>query len=219
MFKFHRFYVLLLAAGFVLGGLNGCGKDDGGGGYTFVTGGETMKIEGTLFKGEFGGDATQATQVCASFDNDYYFWKNEDWAVTASVSNKKFSLTLPKPDAKYMETFSDELEVTEGYTITGDKNTKCARAKFCALIDGEYLPIALFNETETSGDCYVSFIYMDKNLSITGNFEDEGYKTTVNVQLKKGWNYMIESETIGRNGKWTYSVTANGNIPSVCKWQ
>jgi hypothetical protein len=59
----------------------------------------------------------------------------------------------------------------------------------------------------------VSFIYTDRNVSISGSYEDEGYAGTYNMSLKKGWNMMytaydftLETTTTSVSGiKWYFS--------------
>jgi len=214
MFKFHKFYVLLLAAGFVLGGLNGCDKDgDGEGDGETTPGSNTMKVDGTLTDGEYGM-VSNAEQLSVSFDDE------ETWAETVSVSAGKFSITLPKPDAKYLKLLDDGT-VPEGVVIS-DKTAQYVSAEFYARKSGSYSTyVALQNYTGTS-EIWVSYMYVDKNVSITGSYTEiedgDTYVYNYNAQLKKGWNIMIENGTKAANGTWTYNLTANGNIPSGVKW-
>jgi hypothetical protein len=44
------------------------------------------------------------------------------------------------------------------------------------------------------------------------------YQQKYDMKLKKGWNHIVDAGTMGNDGKWSYTMTANGTIPSGGKW-
>ena len=199
--------MLILATGLMLGGLGGCDKDDNGGG----SGGN--KVTGIL-----GTKFADWEMVGVSFSGDVY-GENPDWETTADVVNGKFTLTLPVPANKYLEDIDDE--APEGATIT-PSDAKWAYARFYLKKASQIGRIVLYYEGTTSY-VVVSYMYVDKDMSITGTYseEDDGdvFIFTYNAKLKKGWNAFIATYIEAKNGDYLCTVTANGNIPSGARWE
>jgi len=204
--------VLLTAAFFIA--VPSCDKDDDGGGGG-GGGGETMKVSGTLVD-----DFADWNQVSVALGEKSGY--SPEWSVTVSISNGKFDLTLPTPEAKHLWSIAEDMP-EEGITVS-DQTAKMTLAEFYARKDGDSRYILLCNFGETTY-VTVEYLYVDKNVNITGTStwedEDEEYSSVenYNVQLKKGWNYIVDSGTRASNGNWTYNITANGTIPSSAKWQ
>ena len=208
----------LLSAVFIF---SGCDKDkdkdenddnNGNGG-----GVETMQVSGTL-----GATYSSWSQVSVTFSplwevREYGDDSDVDWAVTAPISNGAFNLTLPAPAAKYLILSADVEFSGNGVTVS-DKNAKFVEANFFAREDGSMSHLDLWGEPTKTTDFEVYYWYVDRNVNITGTEDNGDYIQQYDLNLKKGWNHIVDFGTEGNDGSWSYSMTANGTIPSGGRW-
>ena len=148
------------------------------------------------------------------------FDREETWVATAPIQNEKFSLTLPKPDAKLLVPLTNDIfpeEVTVSNNTTGFFNVVIFRAFKGSARSND--PFLLMGET-SKGLCMVNWLYVNKDISITGSYTDEdGIGLVYDVRLEKGWNVWLsyESKTLNEYGKVTMTYEI-GNVPDGLKW-
>ena len=143
------YYVLLIVFSLTLTSCGGDDDDDGNSG---------LSISGTI-EGDWD-------KVGLMFDDD------ETWTVTVPVSNGKFSITFPKPDAS-------KLELHQGVRVAG-------ASLFASK--GSQSTYLLGEGTSSKGHFYVTgFTYVDNKLDYSDSDGDEVW----DMKLKKGWNPIV----------------------------
>ena len=190
MFKFHQFYALLLAAGFIIGGLCGCSKDDKNGG--------NMTIKGTL-----ASTYQNWTYVGSTFS-----------PYNSNITGGKFSLTLSKPDDEDLAPLAEKY-ASEEVTVS-PQNVNFAFAEFRVYINATSRKIQL-KDSQGLYTITVDYIYVDKNVTITGTETWWDGDAIFDVKLKKGWNTWIEMR--GNLHGDGYSITANESISPDAEWR
>ena len=196
------------------------------------------KAGGFSMSGTLTGDYASYSKMSVTFENDYWNLEDEDesYEVTVPISDGNFTLTLPIPAEKYLINIEDYMSdegddipmpaaksagklAEEGIKIS-DKNAKICDASFILRKEGEHRISVVLCNWAASSELFVHYSYVDRDVNISASFIDEEWgEGTFDVKLKKGWNYIVDSGTKGSDGKWTYTVTANGTIPSGAKWQ
>jgi hypothetical protein len=143
----------------------------------------------------------------------------ETTLASAPYSNGGFTLNLPASlDAQYLNAFE---EVPKGVTIS-NPNAKIGGANLEAYNKEDSYTGYFYQAT---GDWRGLLIYVDGNLSISGNYtetetyDEETYTHTEkynNCNLKKGWNmiYIKETEKTGNSYEYEYTTQA----PAGVKW-
>jgi len=176
-------------------------RDDGSTGGT-----EGYTVSGSL---EYSEAATWS-KVSAVFDED-----GND-AVTTSIVNGAFSLVMPVPKASSLSLVSEEF-AGQGITIS-PLDAKAAIATFFASKGTQSAEIAHIGlSSDGSIVSIIMYIYADRNVSVSGTFTypNNGGKDVYNLQLKSGWNTVINT--------WDYSTTyddfyTTGAVPSNSTW-
>ncbi|MDR2963171.1 MAG: hypothetical protein LBU90_06035 [Bacteroidales bacterium] len=176
---------LLVAVGFAVAVCASCGKDDD----ASKNGGSTLNMGGASVGGVFtiaASNVSGNTQAIHTVKADI-----EDWLQPQAVFvNNGFSLQLPTAiDSKDLYLCANDAQ--EGVAIS-DRNAQWTwlnRIYAYNQNDSKIGDIDLYWENENS-DCYVSWVYVDRNVSITGNDEGGIY----NLNLKKGWNVVYDFE-------------------------
>ena len=199
LLKFGLFFALGLTSAVFYS----CDKDDD-------KGGNTLKITAT---GVVNG-SDQITTVKAIIyleDSD-----GVDVMAQAAYKNNGFTLELPATiDVKYLNSIGDFGDIQ---TIT--ISNKDAKVLFWEDIygydkDGNEIGYFYLLEGNENSGYYTSWMYADRNLTITGEIKDvDEYSTYIekyDLQLKKGWNVVYDSyvESVDGSGKEvdTYSYT------------
>lgn len=214
-------------------GFTACSDDDGeGGGGTSVA--NDGKISGRLTIVEEDDDYNYVSKGFVTNQVDELDVRvNYDYSVTdyldgIEVSNGEFSFILPTPssllniedyfDYEYGSSFAEKLTIN-------DKNAK---------IDGAWISYYSYKNGDSNGygdrmslsysydDPW--YVYTDRDVKITGSFEEKEtedgvtytYKYQFNVDLKKGWNSIVEAWS-GSGNTGTVKITAN-NEPSSIVW-
>ena len=177
---------------------------------------QTFKVSGTL-----GSGLSDYTKVSIKFWGSDVPDEDQNYVATVPVSSGTFNLTLTATPAA-----GDWLDVktfwgwgnTPGVTVS-DLNAKLSELSICARkAGGERQWLRLENTSTVSYDL-VYYVYADRAVNFVGIVEHSNGKNTYDVKLKKGWNYIVFVDTKGNDGKWTETITANGIIPTNCKWE
>ena len=200
-----KLYICLLSACFVGVGLCGCGKDDE----------KEGDLSGTLADVNAGW-----SKMSVSFYRDILSLPNveSNYAVTVPISKGKFSLDLPTPEAKDLESVEEWMwEVLEDVTID-DRSAKIVQAHFVVRKDMLRKMAVLAYFTPFS-NIYVVYVFVDKNVSITGTATyEESSVLEYDMKLHEGWNVLIQT-AVTKGNKDYLTLTANGTIPSTVQWQ
>jgi hypothetical protein len=180
---------------------------------------QSLKVSGTL-----GAGLSDYTKVSVKFGYSGDFPdEDQNYDVTASISGGTFNLTLyATPAAENLMSIGDFWYLGQKTEITiSDQNAKVSEPSFFARKAGEEKQwLYLTNYTvEAISFAGVDYVYADRSVNITGSYEIEKYKETYDVKLKKGWNYIVSVGTQGSDSNLTISRTANGTIPTDCKWE
>lgn len=140
---------------------------------------------------------------------------------TAKVgSDGKFSCTLKALPDGSLET----LEMDEGITIS-DKNVKGGSFSpiFRASGTESYLVktnLSLENLSDINDLTEISasaFMYVNKDVTVSGNVSDDDGNVVMDMKLKKGWNEVVGVMNVNLStGKVTAKYTTT--IPSGMKW-
>lgn len=169
---------------------------------------DSSSISGTI-----SGEHADWDEISVSFDDGY------SSAKTASISNGKFSLKLPTPNSNDLELMDD---FEEGVNIS-DRSAKGIFAGIYVKKGSQKAELLLCNITlvPIKSITQVTYIYVDKNVNITGTDSDteDGvtYTQTINLKLSKGWNPVIYSATESSSGNVTINIKT-GSVPSNLYW-
>jgi len=207
--------------------LTGCNKNDNS------SGGGAISTNVKVVNGSsYSFDKVKAVMY---YGNDYEYVVDE-----TNYSNGGFSINLPATiDNTYLlpvidvdeddqslswATVSDNTAVGNGINIEGYESG--------SYMGDFYYGTASQNQTSTSISVYMSegtYIYVDKNVTITGSTTETdvsdgltvNVKSTINATLKKGWNIMYYTISISANGNdgianGTLSITTKD--PGGLKW-
>jgi len=140
----------------------------------------------------------------------------------ANVTVRNGNVTLNLGTAKWPnpDWFSDP-----GITKS-PADLKCYDYSMLCTQDGKYILGINGTDDGNGNSVYVSTVYASKDAIVTGEFNENytadngfttSYKYTYNMNLKKGWNYMISTSTV-TPGLWSSTYTASTELPSGCKW-
>lgn len=122
---------------------------------------------------------------------------DEQGTVIASVdyANNTFTLKLGTPDAKLL---NDEFaNAPEGITVS-DPTAKSAQIRIVGL-DADDEVVDWFLYMSDDGEYYGQYMYVDKDVNIVGEYDDDGYLMQYDLQLKKGWNMLYYWEGYDEN--------------------
>lgn len=132
--------------------------------------------------------------------------ESQDVIATGTYQGGSFSLTLPTTGlGGYLRLVKDGFDAP-GITVS-PADAKMVDCRIRAYQDDRI--VGIFEYSSTGGG--VNFVYVDKDVNITGSFSQGDASITFNVFAKQGWNkvYMTGSET---NGEYTTTE------PSGMKW-
>ena len=180
--------------------LTSCSKDD------------DYKGASSTVKGTISSEHADWAEVGVSFDY------GDTWAVTTPISNGKFTLELPTPDAKYLEPIMEDDDMPAAIKVS-DKNAIGCGAVFCVRKGSQIEEMVLIDIkiAQTVSISAVSYMYVDRKVNITGSYDDEDGKTTLDMKLKPGWNTVVATLKASKSGKITMTVKT-GNPPSGAVW-
>ena len=194
------------------------------------------KEKGFTVSGTIIGEGADWDNVSVTYE-DPLIWLLEDrdpiWVASAPISNGKFSIELPTPEAKYLQPVTEgmpsPIEGMPPQIKVSDKTAKGAAAQICALEIAEInggtlegvatLVLGTFKAIPPSMSI-VQYMYVDKKVNITGTFDemilDIPGKFTFDMKMKKGWNTVVLTTTMSSTGiTATYKT---GAVPSDAVW-
>jgi hypothetical protein len=158
----------------------------------------TFTLTGTIFS----GSAVAAwPNVSASFDG------GDTYAVTASITNRQFSLTLPATNS--LGGFF--ASTPSGVTIS-PSNAKFGWVWLYARSGTQKSEMTL--ATLSGMISIIDYIYADMDVNITGSYTSSTYTYTLNMQMKKGWNIIVLTD----NGNNTCNESIAASVPSGAVW-
>lgn len=205
------------------------GNDNGNGNNPIITNGTIsgkLKIYEEKYNPEIGdyeylfkADATDEVDEIVLFTAVYDGNYDEDIELgRGSVANGEFSFKLPTPSNEYLEMLSKGMP--DGITIS-DKTVKILNsAWFRGYKNDEYIGYIDYEISSLSSDLDVDFVYVDKDVKITGTSEeydeedDERDIDIYNIDMKKGWNTLVIRGTAEGN-KYTSKYTANETLSNM----
>jgi len=195
-------YLVLICSGIIL---TGCSKNDDN------SGSNLSSINAKVINGSsYSFDQVQAVM---------YYGNGYEFDVDASnYSNDGFSIKLPATvDNMYLEPMVDINDDDLAWITTSDNTVVGNGISVEGYESGSYMGDFYYgttsqNQTSTSINIYMAqgtYVYVDKNVTITGSTTDTeetdglsvNVKSTANATLKKGWNIMY----------YTFSISANVN--------
>ena len=194
------------------------GKDDDDN-----SGGSPLQVNATVEEGS-SYDIDEVRALIA-IDEEYdeetgnYIWVGKEIA-KGSYTGGKFSLNLPATvEDKYLESIEEYEEYPASISVS-DRKAKGTVLAIVGYKSGKQIG-DFYNEkyleTETSHSYYdVEYIYVDRNLTITGTETDEDgdtYKYSVN--MKKGWNLVYYVRTSDED---SYTRETTTKAQSGLKW-
>jgi len=139
---------------------------------------DSKSVSGTI-------EGTHASwdEVSVSFDD------GKTKAATAKISNGKFSIKLPVPNAASF--IPIESDMPPGVTIS-DKSAKVAPASFFVHKGSDKEEIGLMRLSLATGTLtMVGYVYVDKKVDVSGSFTEEGENMVFDLKMNKGWNTMV----------------------------
>ncbi len=148
---------------------------------------------------------------------------NNNWNVLGEyeVIDGKFSFTLDTPSADALQFIFDEEDED---VIVSNKEAKGSLFYMRGNKNDQIVGYIERIKSDLSQDVFLELIYVTEDVSITGSYTDEDeydgiiikYVEEYNVNLKKGWNTIVCTETVSGN-TWKAKYTAN-NEPSNMIW-
>jgi len=173
-----------------------CGKDDGGGG-----GG--MTVSGTIANAAGMDDFP----LYGYYEDNFVAYENGNNPVpdiSTTVHNGAFSLILRTPPTNMLHLIFDNIE---GGVQISDPNVLMTAIRLVAK--GQEICSVVPNDNPKTQQ--MMWTYVDNDVTITGNVDNEGMEYNYDIDLKKGWNKLFH----------IYSATSTivtSNIPSNLVW-
>jgi hypothetical protein len=183
--------------------------------------------------GNLGGTKITATNVInsssriATVKAAIYTESGGDWGydviAPAPYKGNGFTLELPATVSdKYLLLLTTD--VPSGITIS-DRTAKCTNISIQAFDkDDNRIGSFALGKSDDDADNEVMWLYVDKNVTIKGEFKDyddeesnREYISKYDMDMKKGWNivYMMESESHNNStGRDVYTSTLTTQKPS-----
>ena len=180
---------------------SGCNKDDDSSGSGDGNGGNASKITAT--------NVINSSSRIVTVKAEDYWYSDYDVIAQAPYKNNGFTLELPATmAAKYLE----PIEVEEGVTVS-DRNAKYYELEEFSGFDKDDETIGYFYLGDED-DSNVSWLYVDRDVTVKGEYNYEDYTEKYDVKLKKGWNvvYVIITESYSK-GKSVTSQKPSGINP------
>lgn len=112
---------------------------------------------------------------------------------TAVVTNTGFSMTLPgKPsDLSALAPFyATAADVPMGVTIS-NLSAEYFQIEFRGFAGSIELGSLMYENTTTTTATEILYWYVDRKVSITGNYTADGLRTVYKLDLEKGWNRVV----------------------------
>lgn len=199
---YHKISLFLLMAAMAVSTvLTGCNKDDDDNGGGAIAGNKlTVTVSGV-------GDKVDEVRLYADGAT----------LATAEFKNNSFTLELPNPvAAQYLDLLSEDMP--DGVTISAKDAKGCSINEISAYKDDMFVGEFYYENYDGDNEIDVYFYYMDRDVTITGKYEDPDYiQQFSNCNLKKGWNYVADIyKGEDSSGKSIYEMTTS--IPSGVKW-
>jgi hypothetical protein len=196
-------YVLAMAMILPIGFVS-CDKDDDEGGNP--GGGQVVtQITATNVTGDNTAEIA-TVKAFASWDTE------EDWGEDVLVQapyNEGFTLNLPTTMAsKYLEKPGEDMPAGVTMSNTDVQTFFLDDIRAFTEDGGEmghfYLKDAPLTAVGYTTNYYTSWMYADRDVTITGEYIDgDDYLSTINLNLKKGWNVVYDSYTYTETGTST----------------
>ena len=203
-------YLFVMAATLPLAFVSCDKDDDGGGGGSVIS-----EITATDVNDKYGG-SSQIVTVKAFISRRYYnprLGMEGEILARAPYINNGFVLELPATmDTKYLELFPEDLLNTISIS---DKSVRLFRFDDIAAFDVNDKEVGFFYlETGDTAatDIFVSWFYVDKNVTVKGKIELGNEIYNYNLILKKGWNVVYVNST--KNGVTYTSQKSSGETYS-----
>jgi hypothetical protein len=117
----------------------------------------------------------------------FYTYLTENTYATMEFKNGGFIFDLPNPvPSQYIGLLSEGMQT--GVKIS-DASAKSCQALLSAYKSGKR--VGSFYYQNYNGDNAAAFLYVDRDVTITGTETGSDYITQYNCNLKKGWNLMV----------------------------
>jgi hypothetical protein len=142
-----------------------------------------------------------------------------DGAKTVTVINGKLSVNFGTPKSSVMYSTSTLKAKYPSLTISSNDAKLFSVSIFVGRIDS---PNNVYNiHQDYMSETTVGYMYSNKNVTINGttieNSGDGIYTARYSMDLKTGWNSIVQTETQTSNGNYEVSVKT-GNPTTSIKW-
>ena len=232
--KLFGFIALVAVIGFSMSACGGDDNDGGGGGNGSL--GNTLTITNAQVYSEDSND--QLVEFTGTVQNlNYVEVKNKnrdgDFSVlkslnelidgnpTVTLINGKLNVTLGTPKASSLENF-DTSELPPGITVS----TTGVKVFIINIFydsptwnDNRVMQSTYYPSFDPSRDTHmhVNYIYSNKDVNISGTYiyDEYSFTYTYAMNLKAGWNSVLETTKDIEGGFLSYKT---GTPPSDCKW-
>jgi len=209
--KWIGIIALIAVIGFSFTSCGDKGKDgnDGSSGGQSISGSTIVSGATVVYHSSIKNLAEAKSYTDFSYLDDEALSYYLDGSSSVTINSDKVTIKLGVPKAVYLEDFSSEIE--KGITVSPSNAKAFIPAEayfFFNTSDGKYMLLCAKDLHNM-----VFLIYADIDVTIKGTYTGDSYKEIWNVSFKKGWNYLIVSES-GKTATFTSSVSQ----PSGYNW-
>ena len=217
---------LILALALCAFAFASCGDDDENGGNN----GNTSSFDGTItgklkrvleekvddvWTKKYDGDVTDEVDEIRAIT---YGVGNEEniTLCTVPVTNGQFTIKLTTPGSESLKNIANEM--ADGLTIS-NRSAKCSYVHFSGYKDGMRVSSINMHPSNLSEKIGVAMLYVDNDVNVSGTlvFDDddatEKYTYEVNMNLKKGWNTVVDKLV-----KENHASMTTAGIPANMTW-
>ena len=218
-----KIFKLVLAAIIIIGITAACDKkeDDNNGNGGNTDNNDPRVITATNV---IGGNSSIAKVVAIIGNENSGYEKSDNSGIIVSTpyQNGSFQLTLPESlEVQYLEAIDNYNACGGGYNAAiSDANAKGYLLEGFTALDVKDNPIGFLMycenmDTEESPITMCYWVYVDRDVTITGNKHSENesiWDIVHDVKLKKGWNRLYECWVIGASAYNSYAGEVTGQI-------
>jgi len=181
--------LLPLFCGFIL--TSACSNDDENG-NDIPTSWFDGTITATVVNGNDYNDLISRVEAVTWANN------SRETIATGAWSSGGFTITLPATlESRFLWSIESEFEDMPHVTIS-DRNARISDTEIEAFDDQNNV-VGVFMNIREDENLFVMTIlaYADRDVSLIGTDEGDGYRQTWNLSLRRGWNkiYVVERET------------------------
>jgi hypothetical protein len=211
MKKFNLNVAAFICAAFLI---TGCNKDDNSSGSTVISAINATVENGNEFNSKIDDvKALIDADIEYSSETGHYDWIGHEIA-SEDYTKGGFSLDLPKTvDSKYLTRFFPD-GIPDGISIS-DTTVRGNAIEIIAYKSGLEVGYFEYISYDSTTYTYAAYIYVNKNVKISGSYSDTDIYEKYDVSLKKGWNIVYDKETESDNH---YSDIVSSKAPSEMKW-